>query len=275
MYEWFLALPEIFHPINLLDITIIAIVIYKLTMMLKDTRAEQLVKGIVILLGASVISEYIGLTAVNWILIQLQKMLVIAIPILFAPELRKVLANLGQRRFLSNFFKKQNNSFSNELIESLMGTMIDNSATNTGVLIAVEREDSLLEYISTGIQINAVISTALLNNIFVVNTPLHDGAVILRNGKIEAAACYLPLSESRGISKALGTRHRAAIGLTEQTDAVVLIVSEETGAMSIAQNGKLFHDLSRKDLYALLIENFRPIVASPERKFGKWRFFND
>lgn len=275
MYEWFLALPEIFQPINLLDITIIAIVIYKLTMMLKDTRAEQLVKGIVILLGASVISEYIGLTAVNWILIQLQKMLVIAIPILFAPELRKVLANLGQRRFLSNFFKKQNNSFSNELIESLMGTMIDNSATNTGVLIAVEREDSLLEYISTGIQINAVISTALLNNIFVVNTPLHDGAVILRNGKIEAAACYLPLSESRGISKALGTRHRAAIGLTEQTDAVVLIVSEETGAMSIAQNGKLFHDLSRKDLYALLIENFRPIVASPERKFGKWRFFND
>lgn len=275
MYEWFLALPEIFQPINLLDITIIAIVIYKLTMMLKDTRAEQLVKGIVILLGASVISEYIGLTAVNWILIQLQKMLVIAIPILFAPELRKVLANLGQRRFLSNFLKKQNNSFSNELIESLMGTMIDNSATNTGVLIAVEREDSLLEYISTGIQINAVISTALLNNIFVVNTPLHDGAVILRNGKIEAAACYLPLSESRGISKALGTRHRAAIGLTEQTDAVVLIVSEETGAMSIAQNGKLFHDLSRKDLYALLIENFRPIVASPERKFGKWRFFND
>lgn len=275
MYEWFLALPEIFQPINLLDITIIAIVIYKLTMMLKDTRAEQLVKGIVILLGASVISEYIGLTAVNWILIQLQKMLVIAIPILFAPELRKVLANLGQRRFLSNFFKKQNNSFSNELIESLMGTMIDNSATNTGVLIAVEREDSLLEYISTGIQINAVISTALLNNIFVVNTPLHDGAVILRNDKIEAAACYLPLSESRGISKALGTRHRAAIGLTEQTDAVVLIVSEETGAMSIAQNGKLFHDLSRKDLYALLIENFRPIVASPERKFGKWRFFND
>lgn len=275
MYEWFLALPEIFHPINLLDITIIAIVIYKLTMMLKDTRAEQLVKGIVILLGASVISEYIGLTAVNWILIQLQKMLVIAIPILFAPELRKVLANLGQRRFLSNFLKKQNNSFSNELIESLMGTMIDNSATNTGVLIAVEREDSLLEYISTGIQINAVISTALLNNIFVVNTPLHDGAVILRNDKIEAAACYLPLSESRGISKALGTRHRAAIGLTEQTDAVVLIVSEETGAMSIAQNGKLFHDLSRKDLYALLIENFRPIVASPERKFGKWRFFND
>lgn len=275
MYEWFLALPEIFQPINLLDITIIAIVIYKLTMMLKDTRAEQLVKGIVILLGASVISEYIGLTAVNWILIQLQKMLVIAIPILFAPELRKVLANLGQRRFLSNFFKKQNNSFSNELIENLMGTMIDNSATNTGVLIAVEREDSLLEYISTGIQINAVISTALLNNIFVVNTPLHDGAVILRNDKIEAAACYLPLSESRGISKALGTRHRAAIGLTEQTDAVVLIVSEETGAMSIAQNGKLFHDLSRKDLYALLIENFRPIVASPERKFGKWRFFND
>lgn len=254
MNEWFTSLPEILHPINLLDITIISVVIYKLTMMLKDTRAEQLVKGIVILLGASVISEYIGLSAINWILIQLQKMLVIAVPILFAPELRKVLANLGQRRFLSAFFKKED-TLSLSLIEHLMGTMTNNSATHTGVLIAIERQDSLLEYISTGIALNADISTALLNNIFVVNTPLHDGAVILKQNKISAAACYLPLTESRSISKALGTRHRAAIGLTEQTDAIVLIVSEETGAMSLAKDGKLFHDLSRKDLYTLLFDS--------------------
>lgn len=270
MYEWVLALPEIFQPINLLDISIIAIVIYKLTMMLKDTRAEQLVKGIVILLGASVLSEFIGLTAVNWILIQLQKMLVIAIPILFAPELRKVLSNLGQRHFLSFFLKRQETNFSIEMIDSLMGVMIDNSATNTGVLIAVEREDSLLEYISTGIQINADLSTALLNNIFVINTPLHDGAVIIKQGKIAAAACYLPLSDSRSISKALGTRHRAAIGLTEQTDALVLIVSEETGAISMAKNGKLFHDLSRKDLYSLLMEMLTPVVEPQGKWFKIW-----
>ena len=270
MYEWLLNLPEILQPINLLDITIIAVVVYKLIMMLKGTRAEQLVKGIVVLLVVSIISEYVGLIAVNWILIQLQQMLVIAIPILFAPELRKVLTNLGQKR-LSNIFSKDNlEGNATILVESLMGTMIANSAENTGVLIVIQRQDSLLEYINTGIKLDSEVSTALLNNIFVVNTPLHDGAVIIKENRIAAAACYLPLTDSRTISKALGTRHRAAIGLTEQTDAVVVIVSEETGAMSIAQNGKLFHDLSRKDLYTLLSE---ALVVDEAKKtiLGKWR----
>ena len=151
-----------------------------------------------------------------------------------------------------------------------MGTMIANSAEKTGVLIVIQRQDSLLEYINTGIKLDSEVSTALLNNIFVVNTPLHDGAVIIKENRIAAAACYLPLTDSRTISKALGTRHRAAIGLTEQTDAVVVIVSEETGAMSIAQNGKLFHDLSRKDLYTLLSE---ALVVDEAKKtiLGKWR----
>ena len=268
MYEWLLNLPAILQPINLLDITIIAVVVYKLIMMLKGTRAEQLVKGIVIILIISIISEYLGLIAVNWILIQLQKMLVIAIPILFAPELRKVLSNLGQKRLGNIFFKENLDGDATILVESLMGTMIANSAEKTGVLIAVQRQDSLLEYINTGIKLDSEV--ALLNNIFVVNTPLHDGAVIIKENRIAAAACYLPLTDSRTISKALGTRHRAAIGLTEQTDAVVLIVSEETGAMSIAQNGKLFHDLSRKDLYTLLSES---LVIDETKKtiLGKWR----
>lgn len=265
-------LPTILQPINLLDLGIIAIAVYKLIMMLRGTRAEQLVKGIAILFVFSIVSEKIGLTTVNWVLIQLQKMLVIAIPVLFAPELRKVLANIGKKRITILDTYKESPSAQMNLVEQLMGCLTVNSSQKTGVLIAIARNDGLLEYSSTGIEIDGKVTTALLNNIFIVNTPLHDGAVIIRDGRVVAAGCYLPLSENRNISKSLGTRHRSAIGLTEVSDAIVLIVSEETGAMSVAMEGKLFHDLSRKELYSMLISALTTPVTH-EKFWDKWGLF--
>ncbi len=272
MQSIFDGLPAMLYPINILDILIIAFAIYKIIEMIIGTRAEQLAKGILILLAFSVFSELIGLSTVNWVLVQLQRMLIVAIPIIFAPELRRALEQLGK----GNVWKRTKQMDARETVvhqvDQLMGCLTLASSTKTGVLIAITRESRLQEYTATGIPIDAILSTPLLNNIFIVNTPLHDGAVIVTDDRIVAASCYLPLSENRNISKALGTRHRAAIGLSEVSDAVVAIVSEETGSMSVAIGGKLSYDLSYRDMYQLLIDSlYRPEEKTPFWK--KWKVF--
>ena len=234
--------------INVLDILIIAFAIYKILELMQGTRAMPLVKGIAILLIFSVVSEAVGLSTVNWVLVQLQKVFIIAIPIVFAPELRRGLEKLGNGSFIMrNRHASDNDIVVNQVLE-IVNCMAACSATRTGALIAITRENGLREYISTGISIHGDLSAALLKNIFVVNTPLHDGAVIVTNNEIMAASCFLPLSENHNISMKLGTRHRAAIGLSEVSDAVVAVVSEETGAMSIAEVGHLRYDLNREAL---------------------------
>lgn len=264
---------EICRPItiNLLDIAIIAIATYKILDMLKGTRAEQLLKGLAILLIISVISERLGLTTVNWVLLQVQTMLIIGIPIVFQPELRRALEQLGKSSVLGRKSRlEQNRAAVTRNIEQIVRCLVSASQTKTGVLIAIERDIGLAEFIDTGIKINGYLTAELLGNIFIVNTPLHDGAVIINNDKILAASCYLPLSEKRSISKELGTRHRAGIGLSEVTDALVLIVSEETGTISVAEDGKLIRDIKEPKLRELLQRKLQKEEPSPNW-LDKWR----
>ena len=204
--------------INILDIAIIAFAVYKILEIMRGTRAMPLAKGVGVLLVFSVLSDVLGLSTVNWVLVQLQTM------------------------------------------QQICGCMTAASASRTGVLIAVTRENGLKEYIDTGIAIDGILSTSLLRNIFIVNTPLHDGAVIITGDQIRAASCFLPLSENKSISMKLGTRHRAAIGLSEVSDAVVMVVSEETGAMSIAEHGRLRYNLSEE----ALIQTMTELLQTPE-----------
>lgn len=248
--------------INILDIGIIALAVYKILEIMRGTRAMPLAKGVGILLLFSVLSDILGLTTVNWVLVQLQTMFIVAIPVVFAPELRRALEQLGNGSLILHKHHAGNNETVARQVQEILGCMTAASASRTGVLIAVTRENGLKEYIDTGIAIGGRLSTPLLRNIFIVNTPLHDGAVIVTDGEIMAASCFLPLSENKSISMKLGTRHRAAIGLSEVSDAVVLVVSEETGAMSIAEGGHLRYNLSEE----ALAEEMKALLMVPEQR---------
>ena len=250
--------------INLLDIGIIAFAVYKILEMMQGTRAMPLAKGIGILLLFSVLSEALGLSTVNWVLVQLQTMFIIAIPVIFAPELRRALEQLGTGSLFLRSRHRSENDVAASQVREIVGCMTAASASRTGILIAITRENALKEYIDTGIEIGGKLSTPLLRNIFIVNTPLHDGAVIVTGETIMAASCFLPLSQNKSISMKLGTRHRAAIGLSEVSDAVVAVVSEETGAMSLAEHGKLSYNLDEKHLTEMMLSMLR----TPEHHTG-------
>lgn len=240
--------------INILDIAIIAFAVYKILEIMRGTRAMPLAKGVGVLLVFSVLSDVLGLSTVNWVLVQLQTMFIVAIPVVFAPELRRALEQLGTGGIFARSRHLSDNDLVAHQVQQICGCMTAASASRTGVLIAVTRENGLKEYIDTGIAIDGILSTSLLRNIFIVNTPLHDGAVIITGDQIRAASCFLPLSENKSISMKLGTRHRAAIGLSEVSDAVVMVVSEETGAMSIAEHGRLRYNLSEEALIQTMTE---------------------
>lgn len=274
MADW----TQLLNPINILDIAIVAILIYKLISMVKGTRAVQLIKGILLLLLLSAISSnsVLGLTTVNWILEQVKTLLLIAIPIVFQPELRRGLEQLGNNDFLAGVGgflpggkRSKETAEVAYVVDQLVPFLVESGRSHTGVLIALQREVGLNEYVRTGIQIHGHLSSQLLGNIFIVNTPLHDGAVIVDGDTILAASCYLPLSESTQISKALGTRHRAGIGLSEVSDAIVCIVSEETGAISVAQGGRLQHNIGEATLRRTLLEGLQS--DAPKTFLQKWR----
>ena len=246
--------------INILDIAIIAFAVYKILEIMRGTRAMPLAKGVGVLLVFSVLSDVLGLSTVNWVLVQLQTMFIVAIPVVFAPELRRALEQLGTGGIFARSRHLSDNDLVAHQVQQICGCMTAASASRTGVLIAVTRENGLKEYIDTGIAIYGILSTSLLRNIFIVNTPLHDGAVIITGDQIRAASCFLPLSENKSISMKLGTRHRAAIGLSEVSDAVVMVVSEETGAMSIAEHGRLRYNLSEE----ALIQTMTELLQTPE-----------
>ncbi len=238
------------------DIGIIAFIIYKAMNLIRETRAEQLLKGIVLLIIATKVSEFLQLHAVFWLLKNTMTVGVIAILIIFQPELRRVLEHLGRGKFFAK------HDISEEDVENMIDEIVsatgDLSRVNTGALIVLEREIGLNEYIETGTPIDAVVTSRLLENVFVPNTPLHDGALIIRKNRIVAASCYLPLTQSQHLNKDLGTRHRAAIGITEISDSIVIIVSEETGVVSLAIEGKIQRYLDAKALKELIMENYIP-----------------
>lgn len=238
--------------ISILDILIVAFIIYKAMMIIKGTRAVQLIKGLVVLLLASLVSNWFGLQTVAWILSGIQNVLLFAIPVVFQPELRRALERLGRGKFFGRPMVVLNQETLESLLNELMRAVKYMAKNNIGALIIIEREIGINDFIETGIKIDGLVSTEFLINIFIPKSPLHDGAVVVRGDRVIAASCFLPLSENPNLSKELGTRHRAALGLTEQSDAIAIVVSEETGVVSVAEEGKLTRYLDENTLKELL-----------------------
>lgn len=225
--------------LDIIDIAIVAVCIYKLYMMIKETRAEQLVKGLVIIFIFVKISDSLKLYTVNWVLENMMTALAIMIIVVFQPELRKILETIGRSNILTKSFADIRGEKVDKCVEEIVHAVFSLSRQRIGALIIFERSTGLGDVVETGTVLNSEISSELLINIFIPNTPLHDGAVVIKNDTIKAAACFLPLSTEQSISKELGTRHRAAIGMSEKSDCLALIVSEETGGISIAEHGKI------------------------------------
>ncbi|MGA9468736.1 MAG: diadenylate cyclase CdaA [Exiguobacterium marinum] len=257
-YFSFLNLSENVHWYDylndVLDIVVVTYVIYKLMMIVRGTKAVQLIKGISIILVSWFLSGFFGLKTLQFLLNQVITYGLLGIIIIFQPELRRGLEHLGRT---SNLFGRTGTSDEEQqrqMIEAIVSSAQYMSKRRIGALIAIERDTGLNEYVETGIRMDSHITSQLIINLFIPNTPLHDGAMIIQDGKIAAAACYLPLSESPHIDKALGTRHRAAIGVSEVTDSVTLTVSEETGAVSLAIAGRLYRELDEEALRNKLIQ---------------------
>ncbi len=237
---------------DIVDIVIVSFITYKILGFIKETRAQQLVKGLLVLLFAFFISDIFQLYTLNWILRGTMTMGIIAIVIVFQPELRRGLEYMGRGKIMNNPFVHLNQDESKKVIDALINTIKKCSEMRTGVLIIIERQVSLGEFAETGTILEAEISSHLLENIFYEGAPLHDGAVIVRGKRIYAAGCVLPLTHNNKLNKNLGTRHRAGIGITECSDAITLIVSEETGVISVADGGNLKRYMSIKSLEKLL-----------------------
>jgi len=260
-----------------LDILCVAILIYIFFTLVKKSRAWQLLKGIVFLVVITAISGWLKLRILNFILTSIMTYGVIALLVIFQPELRRTLEQLGSNtKFLSKFFEFNTSARDRVKDDIYKVTVAVNelAKSKTGALIVFERDIKLTDIIETGLEINSEISPQLLVNIFVPNTPLHDGAVIISNNKITAAACILPLADDKNIARELGTRHRAGIGISKDSDAIVVIVSEETGSISIANNGVLIRDVKDEALKRILIKNLvteRFGTEERRQKFAAWR----
>ncbi len=237
----------VFRITDLIDIIIIAFVCYKLCMLFKESRAKPVIKAILLIIAATFASGWLHLNTVNYILKNLMQFGVIAIMILFQPELRRTLEKLGRTNF-AEFFAQDESGSSEKTAEEIAAACAYMSSKRIGALIVLEREVKNSDILRTGCEINGNISRDLLINIFIPNTPLHDGAVIIRDGKILSARCILPLTKNEFLSSELGTRHRAAIGLTEVSDAAVVVVSEETGKISLAVDGEMSRNYTEEPL---------------------------
>lgn len=235
---------------DILDILLVAFIVYKLLMLTRETRASAVLKGLVLLLAATWISDIAGMTALNWLLMSVLQNGAIVLVILFQPELRKALEMVGRSAKIEHH--NDDETERNRVIDEIIQCLTDLSRRRVGALIVFEQKTGLKDVVETGTAIDAVISAPLLENIFEPNTPLHDGAVVVRGTRVVAGACILTLTEGSGVSRELGTRHRAAIGVSETTDATVLIVSEETGIISMAKGGKLTRYLDAKALRDIL-----------------------
>lgn len=257
--------------INAIDILLVTYLIYKLIMVIKGTKAVQLLKGFFVILIVTLISEKLEFQTLNWIMQQILSWGVVAFVIIFQPELRRALDQLGRGRFFSRTGNREDEE-QERIVEAIVKATDYMAKRRIGALISMERETGLADYIETGIPLNANISSELLINIFIPNTPLHDGAVILQKNTVAAAACYLPLSESPFISKELGTRHRAALGISEVTDSLTIIVSEETGAISLTKNGELYRDLKLDKFRELLSAEILVIEKPKQASSGLWNW---
>ncbi len=258
--------------INIVDVLLVWFVFYKLITIIKGTKAVQLLKGIFVLLIARILTEFFGLNTLQWMMDQVLPFGFLAIIIIFQPELRRALEQIGRGRLFARTMMQEEEE-RDRLIEAFVKSVSYMAKRRIGALISIEKETGLSEYIETGTGMDSLITSELLINIFIPNTPLHDGAVIVQRNRIAAAGCYLPLSESPFISKELGTRHRAALGISEVTDAVTIIVSEETGAVSLTANGDIDRNLDMEEFEARLrIVWFGLITEKQDSSIWKWRW---
>ncbi len=250
---------------DVLDIAIITFLIYKLLGFIRETRAEQLAKGLLLLVVATVLSKWFHLYTLHWLLSGILSAGLIAIVVIFQPELRRALEYLGRSR-ITNVFGEVDKEEAKRIVGQFVEAVESMSASRTGALMVIEREISLNDIVETGTVIDAQITAQMIGTIFYEGTPLHDGAVIVRGDKLYAAGCVLPLTQNKELNKELGTRHRAGIGITENSDALVIIVSEETGVISIAQNGRLTRFLDGKKIEKKLLNLY--FEGETEQKFS-------
>lgn len=249
--EYLIGFIQLIRITDIIDIIVVAVLIYQMLKMIRETRALQLVKGIVILLIVLQVSTWLNFTVINYILRNVMQVGLFMIVVIFQPELRSILERVGRSKVgsLIDFANIQlNEEQIKNVVDEIVNATVNMSQSKTGALIVLEREIKLGDIVKSGALLNAEITAALLENIFVPKTPLHDGAVIIRNDRIYSAGCVLPLTSNTNLSRELGTRHRAAIGVSEVSDAVVIVVSEETGKISVAINGTLTRNLNEQTL---------------------------
>ena len=240
-------------PTDIIEIIIISVLIYYMLVWIKDTRAWMLLRGILVILAFVLLAVLFEMNTIVWIADKLFNVAMIAVVVIFQPEMRKALENLGRKNILVSLFnfdfnKVENGKFSDKTITELVKACYEMGKVKTGALIVVEDEIVLTEYERTGIAVDGILTSQLLINIFEKNTPLHDGAVIVRGDRVVSATCYLPLTDSLSLSKDLGTRHRAAVGISEVSDSLTIVVSEETGKVSIALDGELYRNVDAEFL---------------------------
>ena len=277
MHRWMsmlnnIGLPQSFHLTYIVEILILTVIIYELLIWIKNTRAWTLLKGIVVVTAFALISYFFHLTTLTWVMSKTAGVLVTVVVIVFQPELRRALEQLGRKNIIFSIFgtsaviAEEDRRSRDKINSEIVKAVFEMSKVKTGALIVMEKKVILNEYERTGIPIDALISSQLLMNIFEHNTPLHDGAVFIRNQRVVAATCYLPLSDNMELSKELGTRHRAGVGISEVSDSLTIIVSEETGAVSIAESGKLTRSVSPDDLKAKLAEITQSVDDGKRKK---------
>ena len=259
------------NMIDILEIIILSFIIYHILVWMRNTRAWFLMKGIISLMVMFIVAVFLEMNTIIWIAQNVVYLGVIAVIVILQPELRKALETLGKTNFFSAFLpvdfnREEEGLFSDHTIKELAKACVEMGKVKTGALIVIAQNDPLKEYENTGIEVDAIVSSQLLINIFEHNTPLHDGAVIISGNRISSATCYLPLSDNMQISKALGTRHRAGLGISETTDSMTLIVSEETGKISVAYKGELTRNLKAEDIekYLSKIQN-KPVEEKKKR----------
>lgn len=253
---------------SIVDIAIVSYVIYRLLGLITGTRAEQLLKGLVLLLAFTVAASYFKLTMVNWLVQKLWIMFAIVLPIVFQPELRRFLEQLGRGRFFSS--RRYDNDAHYPHIQEIVNAVEELSRRSTGALIVLPRDTGIGEYLDSGTRLDARITSGLLQSIFYPNSPLHDGAVVIQNWKIERAGCFLPLSLNPNLSRELGTRHRAALGISEISDALVVVVSEETGAISLVGDGDIKRNIGSGTLIEILNRELSSEELDPATWFRRW-----
>ena len=273
-YMIWLSIPDIGFA-DVFEVGFLAFIIYQIIKWIKNTRAWSLLKGLAVILGFWIITLFFDLNVLQWIISNTISVGIIALIVVFQPEFRKALEQLGQKNIIRSVFsfddsKDGNEMFSDHTLDEIVRTSFELARTKTGALMVIEGDVRLNEFINTGIYVDSAISSELLINIFEPNTPLHDGAVIIRNNRIVAATCYLPLSDNMRLSKELGTRHRAGIGISEMSDSLTIIVSEETGKVSIAKDGKLIRNIDGDYLRAKLVELQRK-DANNGKKIKLWK----